>query len=327
MKKIRYTFLKALTLIIVLFGVFCSNSKASEILITYIYHDGFIIQTDNKTIYTDMIRDPGETAPIPDVIFISHTHGDHFNPELVIQLANASGAVVVGTQPAISRLNGDIPNNQLITFAPANRAKVTGSVSDINLIIYGSRDGTAQNSYRFEFPSGATVYHNGDMPGGTFRSFVSSNNCPELLNMNIAMVDEWAWGNAIEDFNNDYQPDVMIKMHTWTTYCEVFIEYPTYLELTGNSTYAYTGYSSIFNKDEEKNNQISVFPNPAKNSISIKNIISPNASIEILDLTGKTVLKKQIDSNPIYISSLSKGIYFLKVYDDGGIRTNKFIKD
>ena len=55
-----------------------------------------------------------------------------------------------------------------------------------------------------------------------------------------------------------------------------------------------------------------VFPNPAKNEISLKIENLSNKLFEIYDLNGKYILSKIYDNNPIDISTLSNGTYILK---------------
>jgi hypothetical protein len=68
--------------------------------------------------------------------------------------------------------------------------------------------------------------------------------------------------------------------------------------------------------------EISIYPNPANDKIFLSN----KADIEIIDITGK-ILIKQLNSNEIDISKLAKGIYFIKIKFDDKIRTEKFIKE
>ncbi|MCK5856683.1 MAG: T9SS type A sorting domain-containing protein [Bacteroidales bacterium] len=71
---------------------------------------------------------------------------------------------------------------------------------------------------------------------------------------------------------------------------------------------------------------ISIYPNPANSQITIANIKTNVAYIEILDIAGKTI--KQLPTNglnqiSITISGLSKGVYFIK----SGTDFKKFIKN
>ena len=72
-------------------------------------------------------------------------------------------------------------------------------------------------------------------------------------------------------------------------------------------------------------NQIAIYPNPVTNFLNIKteeNIIK----IEIFNYLGKSILKS-IDTSNVDVSSLSKGIYLVKVNNDrGDISIQKMIK-
>ena len=69
--------------------------------------------------------------------------------------------------------------------------------------------------------------------------------------------------------------------------------------------------------------KIKIHPNPVKNIIYIENITDSN--YEICDITGKRVLNG--NNSEINVSSLEKGVYFLKVTSEENILTQKFIKE
>ncbi|TVZ55025.1 putative secreted protein (Por secretion system target) [Lutibacter sp. Hel_I_33_5] len=73
-------------------------------------------------------------------------------------------------------------------------------------------------------------------------------------------------------------------------------------------------------------NTVTIFPNPAKNYISIEGAKDLN-SIEIIDLNGKIVISKKGDFKKIDISALSKGVYFLKLRKENSIKLQKLIKN
>ncbi|MFI5203930.1 MAG: M1 family aminopeptidase [Flavobacteriales bacterium] len=62
----------------------------------------------------------------------------------------------------------------------------------------------------------------------------------------------------------------------------------------------------------EPEKEISVFPNPAENSIQIKGITEKHFSVIMFDVSGKTVLQSN-DMSVISISQLEKGLYVMKV--------------
>ena len=81
-------------------------------------------------------------------------------------------------------------------------------------------------------------------------------------------------------------------------------------------------------EDVEKNNTLSIFPNPAKDEVFVASA-EKIEHIDVLDMSGKTI--KSIDVNAlevnIDISSFEKGTYMLKVYTDKNIETKKIVKE
>jgi uncharacterized protein (TIGR02145 family) len=73
--------------------------------------------------------------------------------------------------------------------------------------------------------------------------------------------------------------------------------------------------------------EVILYPNPVTEKLYLKNSNYANSTIMIFDLQGKQVLCKQIDSNPIDISSLEKGIYVVKLVGSENVMITKFIKE
>lgn len=87
--------------------------------------------------------------------------------------------------------------------------------------------------------------------------------------------------------------------------------------------------SSLSSSDFETNG-FSLFPNPTKESFTIKGSTANLATkIDIIDLTGKLLFTKQVSTNPentITTASLSKGIYLVSVETTNGTNyTTKLI--
>jgi uncharacterized protein (TIGR02145 family) len=70
-----------------------------------------------------------------------------------------------------------------------------------------------------------------------------------------------------------------------------------------------------------------IYPNPATEKLYLKNINYANTTLMIFDLQGKQVLIKQIDSDPIDISNIRKGIYVVKLICSENVLISKFIKE
>jgi hypothetical protein len=80
-------------------------------------------------------------------------------------------------------------------------------------------------------------------------------------------------------------------------------------------------------EEPENEAKISIFPNPGKSSISIKNIDKITA-YKIIDITGKVLVNGLVsESNKINIKELSKGIYFIELKNEDVLTTQKIIKE
>ncbi|MDB4183292.1 T9SS type A sorting domain-containing protein, partial [Flavobacteriaceae bacterium] len=66
------------------------------------------------------------------------------------------------------------------------------------------------------------------------------------------------------------------------------------------------------------------YPNPVKNMLTIDRLVVKD--VVIYSILGKAVLKMS-NQNTIDVSSLSKGVYFIKVSDGINSSTKKFIKN
>ncbi|MGC3976942.1 MAG: T9SS type A sorting domain-containing protein [Paludibacteraceae bacterium] len=81
-----------------------------------------------------------------------------------------------------------------------------------------------------------------------------------------------------------------------------------------------TGFSNL----KSNKNDIIAYPNPATNFILLKNLSEDVRNVAVYNVTGEQVLNiKQLSkSQPIQVSLLQKGLYFLKINN----QTIKFIK-
>lgn len=73
--------------------------------------------------------------------------------------------------------------------------------------------------------------------------------------------------------------------------------------------------------------KLSIYPNPTSNNLNISSATNlDKANYQIVDVLGKTVISGRLEYETINVSSLSNGIYFLKVSNNSATQTIKFIK-
>ena len=69
---------------------------------------------------------------------------------------------------------------------------------------------------------------------------------------------------------------------------------------------------------------ITLYPNPVKQTLNVSGV-SQRAVMEIYDMLGRKYMSTA--GNSIDVSGLPKGIYLLRIKEEGNLITKKFIKD
>lgn len=86
------------------------------------------------------------------------------------------------------------------------------------------------------------------------------------------------------------------------------------------------GAVCFLNTDTFNLDQVTLHPNPVKNTLFVEGI--QNADYVIYDAQGRSItIQESVTSSGIDVSLLSNGIYFLKITAEGKTVTNKFIKE
>jgi L-ascorbate metabolism protein UlaG (beta-lactamase superfamily) len=77
------------------------STTAGEIKVHPIDHASFVMETPMGVIYNDPVGDAAQYAdfPAPDLILITHEHGDHYNAETLAALAGENTQMI--TNPAV----------------------------------------------------------------------------------------------------------------------------------------------------------------------------------------------------------------------------------
>lgn len=84
--------------------------------------------------------------------------------------------------------------------------------------------------------------------------------------------------------------------------------------------------TAIIEHQMNKDNDVQIYPNPTKSIINLKSSHEIK-SVELCDLSGKLLMKTINPKNSVDISSVQKGMYFLKISLDNGMIVNKIIKE
>jgi hypothetical protein len=72
-------------------------------------------------------------------------------------------------------------------------------------------------------------------------------------------------------------------------------------------------------------NSFKVYPNPANDFITIQSKDIKVSSVDMYNVLGAKVLSSELTNNQVNVSSLVKGVYFMKIHTEGGSATKKVV--
>lgn len=103
--------------------------------------------------------------------------------------------------------------------------------------------------------------------------------------------------------------------------------FDTYNGITKRSILRLIGDNNLSTNDNEIN-KVTIYPNPVVDRINIsKAINTDNVKFEIYNLLGQNLLNGNVDNSSINVTSLTKGVYILKIKNGEDTINHKFIKE
>jgi hypothetical protein len=90
---------------------------------------------------------------------------------------------------------------------------------------------------------------------------------------------------------------------------------------------AITASSVGMNQHYNSESQFQIYPNPADEILHLVLPSATAANYAIYDLCGRAVLSGQLQQAEIGLGQLPKGMYILKVVQDGQVMQGRFVKE
>ncbi len=132
------------------------------------------------------------------------------------------------------------------------------------------------------------------------------------------------WNQA--DPSDDFEMNRNNYIYTWQVNRNPFIDYPNLVNYIFGANYGQPWFSTLSNTSFETNT-ISVYPNPAINSISFSGL-KEVGNAQIYSVLGDKILEHTIEGNSsLDVSGLPSGVYLIKIISDTKIFETKFIKN
>jgi L-ascorbate metabolism protein UlaG (beta-lactamase superfamily) len=190
--------------------------------LSLISNEGFLISSAGLRIFIDaflsipsgMALPPASAAKLRenvDLILVTHSHWDHFDPSETAAAALHSSAPVAGPAPVIRALRGKVPPENLIeleppeTRAPALAGAVTKIIRGISVTALRTFHGKAHNSYLIDI-SGFRLFHDGDNEDTT------RIDVPSLGPVDLLLFCPWQ-GSGWVSFIERLKPRNIMLMH------------------------------------------------------------------------------------------------------------------
>jgi hypothetical protein len=207
------------------------------------------------------------------------------------------------------------------TITISHKGSLTNGFQDFSLIVSGAQ--VSQCS--IETPAGVELVTSSDESSTIGWSEVDET----LFEIQYKAIDsdiwnsEMVWENSFELSNLEVGKVYEVQVRSICTenavseFSDVF-----QFEFNGEETEAFAYEPFSYAQDF----QVSVYPNPAVNYLSIQAQLSPDAQYSIVTTSGNVIKKGKVEE-AINVSSLASGLYVLLVQDHAGARSTKFYKN
>jgi len=135
----------------------------------------------------------------------------------------------------------------------------------------------------------------------------------------LALLLQWNQTDPSDDFEmnrNNY-------IYTWQMNRNPFIDYPTLADYVFGANFGQPWFAPLSTNTFDTS-KVVLYPNPAKNYISIFGI-SSDAKIEVYSILGKKVFEQNLNGETTLHFDLTSGIYLAKIKVDSKVVTKKLI--
>jgi len=236
--------------------------------------------------------------------------------------AEAKGQAVKGDNLVDPFERVDIPNaHGEYTITVSHKGNLIHGVQDFSLIVSGAE----LTSCRLETPTEIEITTS-KTSGATLEWTSLGTETLYELQIKAATEDQWLtrtlWDSffSLEDLEVGKKYSVRLR-----SVCSQNLS----SEFSKEVNFVYDGEATVLEAyaplSLNGELQISVYPNPVVNELTVETELSSEAYYSVVTTTGTTI-KSGLFSGSIPVADLATGLYVLSVQDYSGVRTTKFIK-
>ena len=199
-------------------------------------------------------------------------------------------------------------------YSPADISNAFGNNAKASFSYYGELSFFACNTLTANFTSLQNINNN---------FFINCNNLTygtdQCSSTNATTLENLYFGFLIEQAQNE---KIMSLQYTFD------VENPQTFGIYDTSSENYLFFSSdpLLSADGfSYENDINVYPNPAKETVFIENNHQQINQIQVIDISGKQLKTFKNLKNQVDVSELPSGVYFFKIYSEGNTTIKKVI--
>ncbi|MFM2049449.1 MAG: Secretion system C-terminal sorting domain, partial [Bacteroidota bacterium] len=237
-------------------------------------------------------------------------------------------------------MSGNLSNNQVIVGT--DTAKYYGGNNDMFIIKYGNVCGNNMPMIAAGTPSGLVAKCNGTAISLSWQK-LNNGEDKYYIYRSLAANSGFVKIDSVQPTINTYtDANVLSKTNYWYAISSHNIVGEGYLSQTDSARLCDDTLGGFVGSVSAKN-QLSVYPNPASQSIVISHLLLVN-TIEVTDVLGRTQMVRQAHhdgssivghaefrtfgtSISIDVETLPNGIYFINATDiNGNVMNGKFVK-
>lgn len=242
--------------------------------------------------------------------------------------ANTGTVYNVGTTSASDRAFGSISSNTTLPAFGMSFINNTGNIITeikIDALVEQWRTGSSNTSNEvmaFSYSLNATT----GLDSGTWTP-VTSLNANEILTATTASA---AVDGNLPANQSTITGTINLSATPWTNGSVLWIKWLDD-NAVGNDgllaidNFVFTATSSTLGVSENNITGLSLYPNPAKQTLNITSASFAEKEVVLYDALGKVALTTKVSNQPINITSLAKGLYVAKITEEGKTATRKIV--